>query len=274
MRRLRRRARRKRLVCFWFRFSVSKLSFGAFAPHHNLSCAESDWNETHDAIADCCGAWCWNSWKFTFPSTQNSGARSASQPSADVPRELKCDCARRSQAYRLKALKLHPDKRPATERAGTAPPCCAEAPPPPHARAAPRSHTPPSAMLASLHAFLVWFPPASHACSLGETEATEAIAPCSPTVAEKEFNELQRYYELLWCALTLPLAPRAPSFSCTLHERRLPCDPRQPEITDRVRSPWPRPAATRRRGRPTTPSRWSAARSASGTLRSTTAASA
>ena len=81
-----------------------------------------------------------------------------------------CVCA--AQAYRKKALELHPDKRKATQREGA------------------RS---------------------TRSCKARRTLRFEAsvatltrVCACAPAAAaEREFNSLQKAYDLLWCAATL-----------------------------------------------------------------------
>lgn len=101
------------------------------------------------------------------------------------------------------------------------------------------------------------------ALSVSHTQPSRHLSLSRVAVAEKEFNELNRYYELLWRAICL-LARSARTGLCW----------RDMTICSReVASSLPS-AATRRRGRLTTTSSSSAARSASATPPSMTAGSA
>jgi len=85
----------------------------------------------------------------------------------------------RSQAYRTMALKLHPDKRKSTQREGA----CASGP-----ASVAGAQTP----LCATSALLV----------LTDPRPLRAVA-------EREFNLLQKAYEMLWCAAAVALfAPR------------------------------------------------------------------
>lgn len=70
------------------------------------------------------------------------------------------------QAYRKRALALHPDKRPQAQRSGA-------------------------------RSTQAW---ASAACSSPHS-ATSLLSLPFGTAAEREFNELQKAYDLLWCVL-------------------------------------------------------------------------
>ena len=118
----------------------------------------------------------------------------------------------RAQAYRTMALKLHPDKRKSTQREGA---CC-------RSRERRRRSNAASCRLC-----------ASRANTPGPRRA----------VAEREFNALQKAYEMLWCAAAVASSRRGRRVECPRACRSQPCHAARSD--DAARAAWDGLAAAR-----------------------------